>query len=197
MASYRKIIEADDDTVAGQLLDWAGLRDYWRQHQDKLDKYDIIRDVLENCEGVDIDREEWDGGFPGRSGVLHTISTADARQLKRDLRKGIDDLLNPPLKPKPRELQPEAVSTMEDLIVLLTREAAVHRNRRYPAGYSGLGVTVANALEAACGEFRSGEWTDEAIVARLKKLTDRRFGGSVDHTISTLIKSFDPNMKQT
>lgn len=93
MDGYQEIICADDDEIISDLLHWANLTELWNENSDTLDRYDLINDILEECDGVFVDREEWDANFPGRSGVMHTIFAADSEALKIELREVIERLI--------------------------------------------------------------------------------------------------------
>jgi hypothetical protein len=72
-------------------LAWSGLGDLWDQH-DLDNKYEFITDVLGHCSSAWIDRETGDAGFPGRSGVWHTVSTRDPAKLKEEIKEVILEL---------------------------------------------------------------------------------------------------------
>lgn len=95
MAAYQEILRADDDEISSELLQWAGLLEYWNENSDILEYYDIIVDVLETLPGVDVEREEWDADVSGRSGVMHTIFSLDPEELKIELRNAIENIINP------------------------------------------------------------------------------------------------------
>lgn len=90
--SWRKIASADDDVIAGELLEWSGLFERWvRYDMDRF--YDFVSDVAEYCDHIEIEREEWDADLPGRSGTWHVVSTNDARQLKKEMRARVSELI--------------------------------------------------------------------------------------------------------
>jgi hypothetical protein len=87
-----EIASADDDVIAGIVLEWSGHLQLWDQHE--LDEeHDFVNDVLDLCVHASVDREEWDADFPGRSGVWHTVSTDDADALKAEIRTAIERLI--------------------------------------------------------------------------------------------------------
>lgn len=94
-AAWIEIVSADDDVVGGELLSWANLNDLWDENRIILDNYSVVRDVLEHCSSAVVEKEEWDAGAPGRSGLWHRISTNDPDVLKTELRERIEELLLP------------------------------------------------------------------------------------------------------
>lgn len=90
--SWRKIASADDDVIAGELLEWSGLFERWgRYDMDRF--YDFVSDVAEYCDHIEIEREEWDADVPGRSGTWHVVRTNDARQLRKEMRARVSELV--------------------------------------------------------------------------------------------------------
>lgn len=89
---WKEIASADDDVIAGNLLDWSGLSERWSRYD--MDRfYDFVSDVAENCDHIEIDREEWDADLPGRSGTWHVVRTNDSRQLKKEMRARVTELI--------------------------------------------------------------------------------------------------------
>jgi hypothetical protein len=86
-----EIASADDDTIAEEVLAWSGLGKLWDQHE-LGEIYDFISDVLEDCPSAWIDQESWDNDLPGHSGVWHTVSTSDPKQLKAEIKSRILEL---------------------------------------------------------------------------------------------------------
>ena len=135
-SDWEEIVSADDDVVGGELLSWAELNDLWDEHQTILDNCSVIRDVLEHCSSAFVEKEEWDAGAPGRSGLWHRISTNDPEALKTELRERIEELVHP----KPTQ-PPQVVSggrgprTISDLISYLESKATAGalKYRSYPA----------------------------------------------------------------
>lgn len=90
--THVEIASADDDMISSQLLKWSGLSDRWQRHE--LDNfYNFTSDVVEHCQHVFIERENWDGGLPGRSGVWHVVTTDNARALKSEIRARVSALI--------------------------------------------------------------------------------------------------------
>jgi hypothetical protein len=91
-----EIVSADDDTVEGEVLTWAGVHDLWYENSDILSNYNVVTDILEESPYAFVDKEEWDAGIPGRSGLWHRISTNNPDALRKDIRASILELLKPP-----------------------------------------------------------------------------------------------------
>ena len=187
MGAYQEVLRADDDEISYDLLHWANLTDLWDENSEMLERYDLINDILEECEGVIVDREEWDANFPGRSGVMHIIFAKDPKALKIELRERIEKLLHPIPIEKKIEVDTHQMSTINLIISNLSREASIYRNLREPPGYRGMGAAVASAIETACRDLSTGEWSNEAIIERLSKLSQNNFGRSIKDKIEKMI----------
>ena len=81
---FIKIASADDDMIEAELLSWSGLNEAWLDHDLGL-YYDFLRDVVEGSYHVEVEKESWDAGFPGRSGVWHVVYSDNPRELKKTL----------------------------------------------------------------------------------------------------------------
>jgi hypothetical protein len=183
----RRIIFADDDQVQDELLNWAGLLDYWQGHSSVLDHHNVITDCLQKCEDVDIVTKEWDADFPGRSGVQYKIYTRNSKGLKRQIREKIDLLLEPHATPKTTKNFSESICSLDDVINALSKEAAIYRNLREPPGYRGMGAAIARTIEDARKDFQTGEWDRKSVIERLEKLRSHHFGRSIDAKVSSII----------
>lgn len=87
-----QIASADDDMIAGEMLEWSGYSELWDEHE-LGDDYSFVDDVLELCENVFIETEEWDADSPGMSGNWYTITTADPDKLKVEILARIEELI--------------------------------------------------------------------------------------------------------
>lgn len=86
------IASADDDMIAGKLLRWSGLQGMWLDSE--LDRwFDFVRDVAEHCPSLEIEKEEWDGEAPGRSGTWHSVSTDDDDKARLELKTRVAELV--------------------------------------------------------------------------------------------------------
>ena len=91
-ALWELVVSADDDTVESDLLEWSGLEAVWERCQERWARndlewdYDFLSEVVEACSHAFLEREEWDGGAPGRSGVWHCVGTDNPAALRRELR---------------------------------------------------------------------------------------------------------------
>lgn len=93
MTKERHIIaSADDDVIAGRLLEWSGLRDIWLARELEW-CFDFVRDVAEHCPSLDIEFTNWDDDLPGRNGKWHDVSTCDDDKARRELKARLRKLL--------------------------------------------------------------------------------------------------------
>jgi hypothetical protein len=87
-----EIASADDDMIAGTVLEWSGLFDLCVEHELDLE-LDLVSDVLDLCDHAMVERESWDAGAPGRSGVWHVVLTDDPERLKVEIRTRIEEFI--------------------------------------------------------------------------------------------------------
>lgn len=167
---YVEVACADDDAIEGEILRWAGLTDYWDQHADRLVNFGVIHDVLEYCTGVIIERREWDGHSPGRSGVWHTIYAANFEHVKAEMRRLIDALLLP-RETDPRQTRhPEDLHTIEGIVGFLRNLANHWGTMRGPAGYQELTRVREKQLNQAADDLAGANVSPKQVARRLRIL---------------------------
>jgi hypothetical protein len=98
--ALQEIASADDGEISGVLLDWSGLSGVWNE-EDLAGDHEFLRDVAEQCEGIDISTEQWGGDAPGLSGVWYTVSTRDPDQLRGQMQSRVQQLID---QTKPQSL---------------------------------------------------------------------------------------------
>lgn len=194
-SEYQEIIRAGDDTVDGEVLAWAGMWDFWQANEEVLGKYSVINDVLERCSLVDIDREVWDGGAPGQSGVTFVISTTAPKDLREEIRSILEGLAEP-YEPRIAESSesetPKKIDTVEALIEFLRREAYRYSKMRGPAGCGDMPRGIANRLSAAADDLAINHGSREDVIACLTRFLSRGPGSAVNDQIRAIIESYPP-----
>ena len=92
--TWVEIIKAEEDTVDWEILRWVALREFWDAHTSKLSRYSIVKDILPSCSAVEVQTQEYDLNFPGRSGTNYIIETNNEVSLKRELQEKIHALIH-------------------------------------------------------------------------------------------------------
>ena len=172
-STFVVIVRADDDMVESEILTWSGLRETWRKHEKALAHLNVISDVLEWCPSAEIQEEEWDGGAPGRSGVLHTISTRSPERLKAEMENRITELAE---KIRPKRASPNARDrpmTLQEIARFLVAQAKEIDSLKAPAGYGELPKAIATRLTLAASELLQTRRTDEEVKRRLIEIADQ------------------------
>ncbi len=149
--------------------------EYLDQHYSIVDPEKSVLDNAVDFSGAERDR------------VMHIIFAKDPKALKIELRERIEKLLHPIPIEKKIEVDTHQMSTINLIISNLSREASIYRNLREPPGYRGMGAAVASAIETACRDLSTGEWSNEAIIERLSKLSQNNFGRSIKDKIEKMI----------
>lgn len=121
---WKQIASADDDLISSALIIWSGLENVWDWYDMDI-LFDFTRDVAEECDHIDIYRENWDGYFPGRSGTWHTVETDDEAALKKEMRHKLASLL----WKNRRELKQQKLEMEQE------RERRIRKIRKGPEKY--------------------------------------------------------------
>lgn len=154
------IISATDDTVEQEVLEWAGLWGLWEDNEPTLSNFNIVADVLSRCPSASVEEDEWDGDFPGRSGVTYQIATSDPGVLKRELKAVLEAIIrNPNKDSRPQDKQQDELHlprTASEIADYLDSEATeVSKIRTSPGG--PLARATARLMRVAANEIRSGD----------------------------------------
>ena len=171
---WKKIIRADDDEIKYSVLEWAGARDIWDADEDMFSKYDFIEDILKRCNSVHITIEEYDLNFPGRSGFTYLVETNDPKSLRFGILyrlhqlKDHEALKNTVALTLPSDHH--EISSKDEIITYLTREAAVLRSIRVPGGYGAFAIQTARRLDITASRLSKGDWTQDKIASQLLDL---------------------------
>lgn len=172
--NWQVIVDADDDEIEAQLLHWAGLEALWSTSETNRSRSNLVDDVVEHCLAVEIVRETWDAGAPGRSGVWHTISTNDPEGLRAEMRERVEQLLSGGTTERRGVAQLPSPRTPAEFADRLYEEALRVEGQRGPAGYSGLYKADVQRLRAAAARLRddapSGVALYQLLIDTLSKL---------------------------
>jgi len=167
------IVSADDDMVETEILTWSGLHEMWDKHETALAHLNVISDVLEWCPSAEVQKEEWDGGAPGRSGVWHTISTRSPERLKAEMESRITELVEEPRPQRVSSNGRDRPMTLQEIARFLVAQAKRIDSLKAPAGYSGLPKAIASRLTLAASELLQTSRTDAQVKKRLTEIADQ------------------------
>lgn len=193
MSEDQLIIEADDDAVNWEIIAWADIQDIWESNERILNNINLVIDVIPSCVNAEIDSEEWDGDFPGRSGVFYKIYSCNPEALKEEIKYHILEIISQKTFSKTAKIyQQPNIKTAHQIVDLLMAEAAYFRNIRGPAGYSGMGIATAEQLEKGAIVFNQGAWDKDSIIAELKKLKNEiKHSPGSQNLIQRIITDFE------
>lgn len=83
---------ADVDQIDQELLEWAGLEELW-DDSGLWERHSVINDVLGLCRLADVNREDWDSGAPGQSGIWYEVTCDDPAGLKAEMEARIREMI--------------------------------------------------------------------------------------------------------
>lgn len=167
----RLLITDNSEMFRSDVLSWSDAADIWWDH--KLgDKYSLEQDVLPYCNAIDVEREEYDHGVPGRSGVRHIVSTTDPEEAREQFLARIAVLCEP-ASPKvatsPSKRGP--FSSLDDLereLLGMTHRAS-ERVGVGPGHWKGLGNVDATRLRTIAQEVMKSASLADALSVLLSK----------------------------
>jgi hypothetical protein len=174
-----EIIKSEEDSINFEIVRWAGIDQLWEDNYELLSSCNLIQDIMPFCGSAEINKEEYDCEFPGRSGILYSIETNNPESLKHEIMQLVGDIISPRDNNVNVSSQAQSSPTVVQIVDILMGEAAGVRNLRAPAGYQGMAEQSAREMEAAAKLLMENNTSREDAVVILSNLTRKiRVSGS-------------------
>jgi hypothetical protein len=188
---WAEIIKSEEDSINFEIVRWAGIDQLWEDNYELLSNCNLIQDIMPFCEAAEINQEEYDCEFPGRSGILYSIETNNPEILKHEIRQLVGDIISPRDNNVNVSSQIQSSPTVDEIVDILMGEAAGVRNLRAPAGYQGMAEQSAREMEAAAKLLLENNKSLEDAVVILSNLILKIRVSSSKSRIDGIIKGLE------
>jgi hypothetical protein len=190
-----EIIRAEEDAIEYRILEWADVRGLWDANSDKTRNISVMGEIIASCPSAWVTAEEYDHGWPGRSGVEYKIETKNPELLRKEIKERVETIIQPPqvnqIASQAQALtQAQAVDGSKDQIIgLLMHWAVGARGVRLPAGYQGMAEANSRNLKAAAKIISEQQYDKTKIKAILVDLEKKLHSDFLRKKIKSIIQN--------